>query len=30
MGLTRVRVRYISTKALDKLRHPALRTHLAA
>ncbi|HKO23939.1 MAG TPA: RNA polymerase sigma factor RpoD/SigA, partial [Chloroflexota bacterium] len=30
MGLTRLRVRHISTKALDKLRHPALRMRLAA
>ena len=30
MGLTRVRVRYISTKALNKLRHPALRMRLPA
>jgi RNA polymerase primary sigma factor len=30
MGLTRERARQIETKALDKLRHPALRTRLAA
>jgi DNA-directed RNA polymerase sigma subunit (sigma70/sigma32) len=30
MGLTRVRVRHISTQALDKLRHPALRMRLPA
>jgi len=30
MGLTRVRVRHISTTALDKLRHPALRMRLPA
>jgi RNA polymerase primary sigma factor len=30
MGLTRLRVRYISTQALDKLRHPALRMRLPA
>ena len=30
MGLTRLRVRHISTKALDKLRHPALRMRLPA
>ena len=30
MGLPCRRVKHISTKALDKLRHPALRTHLAA
>jgi RNA polymerase primary sigma factor len=30
MGLTRERARQIETKALDKLRHPALRMRLAA
>ena len=30
MGLTRERARQIETKALEKLRHPALRTRLAA
>ena len=30
MGLTRLRVRHISIKALDKLRHPALRMRLPA
>ena len=30
MGLTRDRARQIETKALDKLRHPALRMRLAA
>jgi RNA polymerase primary sigma factor len=30
MGLTRERARQIETKALDKLRHPALRSRLAA
>ena len=30
MGMTRERARQIETKALDKLRHPALRARLAA
>jgi RNA polymerase primary sigma factor len=30
MALTRERARHIETKALDKLRHPALRMRLAA